>query len=387
MTGQSTPIVATVVGDHTDKSSIESSKDLAQVAYCILLRDRRVLVTLFLLLLIIVGLAIGLALALVQKSDNGSSPTVSPERKNQPSLFPTTSPTNSPTQESLRDYLISISPDGGASLRNASSPQRLALDLLETDPNLDSYNSEQMNQKYAMHILRFMIIGYSNVDILGVNKSEVPCDSCQWEGRRLSDVAASLFDECSWPFLYCNGFGQLTNLEMIYMDYSFTIPAEFSFLKNIRRISLYSNSIFGTLPSELGQLINMEELLLSGDFSSGGTIPTEYGNIQSLINMKLSYMGFSGIIPSEFGQLTNLHTLDVESNFLSGTIPPDIFSNPQLCYVYVGNNLLRGLIPSEIGAHTILKEFRASENELTGHIPTQVGRLSNHLASFQVYDK
>jgi Leucine-rich repeat (LRR) protein len=66
-----------------------------------------------------------------------------------------------------------------------------------------------------------------------------------------------------------------------------------------------------------------ETLHLSGNFFQT-FIPTTFGNLASLTDLRLAMNLLSGPIPSEFGLLANLTNLELQFNFLTGTIPPEI---------------------------------------------------------------
>ena len=74
---------------------------------------------------------------------------------------------------------------------------------------------------------------------------------------------------------------------------------------SVTQLSLMSNSLTGTIPSELGNLTNLTWLNLSRNSLSGG-IPGELGNLTNLEQLNLSDNSLSGSIPRELGSLTNL---------------------------------------------------------------------------------
>merc|ERR1712137_990138 len=85
---------------------------------------------------------------------------------------------------------------------------------------------------------------------------------------------------------------------------------------------LESNKLSGTIPAEIGNLINLEELILESNKLSG-TIPAEIGNLINLSILILSSNELSGSIPEGIDNL-NLGGLDLHDNKLSGIIPQGI---------------------------------------------------------------
>lgn len=107
----------------------------------------------------------------------------------------------------------------------------------------------------------------------------------------------------------------------------------------------------GTIPSQFGLLINLEDISLEG-LSLTGSLPTEIGQWQSLTGCDFRNMDITGSLPSELGEI--LATEDV----------------------YLGESSLRGALPSQFG-----KWESASSNmyfryaSFSGELPTELGRL------------
>ena len=100
-------------------------------------------------------------------------------------------------------------------------------------------------------------------------------------------------------------------------------------------------------------------------------------NIEETTSLDLSYSGFTGEIPSEIGQLTDLEHLKLNGNQLTGEIPSEIGQLTDLEYLYLNDNQLTGEIPPEIGNLTNLNYWFVYQNQLTGEIPSEIGNLIN----------
>jgi Leucine-rich repeat (LRR) protein len=59
------------------------------------------------------------------------------------------------------------------------------------------------------------------------------------------------------------------------------LPSRIGELKQLQELMLQINSIGGTLPPSIGNLTNLKELRLYGNYLSG-TIPETVGNLKSL---------------------------------------------------------------------------------------------------------
>ena len=83
------------------------------------------------------------------------------------------------------------------------------------------------------------------------------------------------------------------------------------------------NQLTGSIPTEIGRLINLEALLLyDNDFR--GRIPSELGKLVKLRNLSLHVNKLSGQIPKEIGFLTSLTKLYLWGNCLGGKLPPGL---------------------------------------------------------------
>ena len=137
-----------------------------------------------------------------------------------------------------------------------------------------------------------------------------------------------------------------------------------------------SNGLKGVIPSELGNLSNLEFLHLSRNQLTG-PIPPELGNLSNLTNLNLRANDLEGPIPPELGNLSNLTNLDLGSNGLTGPIPAELGNLSNLTNLDLGSNGLTGPIPAELGNLSNLTNLDLGSNGLTGPIPAELGNLSN----------
>ncbi len=149
-------------------------------------------------------------------------------------------------------------------------------------------------------------------------------------------------------------------------------------------IDLGENNLVGTLPAELGNLDNLQELLLS-DNQLTGSVPTELGNLVRLQDLSLSHNKLTGSIPTELGNLDNLQYLRLRDNQLTGSIPTELGNLVRLQYLRLSQNQLTGSIPTELGNLDNLQSLELYNNQLTGSIPTELGNLDN-LRTLELYN-
>ena len=151
---------------------------------------------------------------------------------------------------------------------------------------------------------------------------------------------------------------------------------------SVTQLSLMSNSLTGTIPSELGNLTNLTWLNLSRNSLSGG-IPGELGNLTNLEQLNLSDNSLSGSIPRELGSLTNLEELNLYGNSLSGNIPAELGNLSNLKYLWLAVNSLTGSIPSELGNLALLSVLTLSNNDLTGAVPASLNAFNIKNSAFK----
>jgi len=144
----------------------------------------------------------------------------------------------------------------------------------------------------------------------------------------------------------------------------------------IRDLRLFTNNLIGSLPIELGNLVNLEDIWLFGN-QLNGNIPSELGSLVNLREINLYDNKLTGSIPTELGNLTNLTKLNLNRNELNGSIPPELGNLTNLTEIYLYKNNLVGNIPAELGNLTMLTKLYLYENLLTGNIPAQLGNLNN----------
>ena len=107
-----------------------------------------------------------------------------------------------------------------------------------------------------------------------------------------------------------------------------------------------------------------------------GEIPSEIGNLINLETLNLSYNQLTGPIPPEIGNLINLGTLNLSNNQLTGPIPPEISNLINLRTLVLKDNQFIGQIPLELENLSSLQSLRLENNQLNGEIPETLCNLN-----------
>ncbi|MYC99434.1 MAG: hypothetical protein F4X13_09220 [Gammaproteobacteria bacterium] len=168
----------------------------------------------------------------------------------------------------------------------------------------------------------------------------------------------------------------LVDLDLSNNDLTGPIPSELAALGNVLRLRLRRNSLTGSIPPELGNLAKLERLDLSLN-DLAGSIPAELGDLTNLRALDLTWNELSGAIPPEIGQLTRLEDLDLALNDFSGPIPAFLGNLTNLRQLHLAVNQFSGQIPALLGGLTRLEHLGLNNNALSGPIPPELGNLTN----------
>ncbi|ORY45075.1 L domain-like protein [Rhizoclosmatium globosum] len=144
--------------------------------------------------------------------------------------------------------------------------------------------------------------------------------------------------------------GMLVNLEILQItDCAFddaVIPNELGMLMKLKMLAIDNCNISGPFPEVVCSLVGLDRLSLVSN-RLYGNIPASIGNLKQLTRLQLSHNNLSGPIPQEIGYIEELDTLDLSHNKLSGSIPQSFSQLGHLWIMHLNNNLLTGEIPRE----------------------------------------
>ena len=151
-----------------------------------------------------------------------------------------------------------------------------------------------------------------------------------------------------------------------------TIPPEIKNLVNLNGFGLEYNQLTGPIPHAIGGLRNLQDLELHHN-NFDGHIPESLGNLTILNYLGLGFNKLRGNVPSSLGNCQNLMLLSVSNNKLTGALPPQILGIVTLSILLdLSGNLLTGSIPAEVGNLKNLVQLGLSENRFSNEIPVSL---------------
>ncbi|KAF3945632.1 hypothetical protein CMV_028013 [Castanea mollissima] len=131
---------------------------------------------------------------------------------------------------------------------------------------------------------------------------------------------------CNWSGIACNEFRSVIHINLTDSGLKGTLHAlSFSFFPNLLGLNLSNNSLYGTIPSFLGNLSKLIYLDLSCN-QLFGRIPSEIGLMRALRIVYLFENNINESIPYEIGMLSSLNDLALFKNNLTGSVPASIGS-------------------------------------------------------------
>ncbi|KAL3848774.1 hypothetical protein ACJIZ3_010656 [Penstemon smallii] len=155
-----------------------------------------------------------------------------------------------------------------------------------------------------------------------------------------------------------------------------TIPSEIGNLNSLLWLHLGENNLTGTIPETLGLLRNVQRLSINSN-KLHGPIPNSICNLENMFHISLEENGLFGQLPSCLGNLPSLQEIYLADNFFNSSIPSSLWSSNRLQIVSISQNLFEGSLSDAIGNMNSLRMLNLSGNQLTGIIPSSIGELQS----------
>lgn len=161
------------------------------------------------------------------------------------------------------------------------------------------------------------------------------------EGRALLHFRAGIEDDphyalfnwnafdknpCSWFGIRCAN-GKVVSIKLSRLSLKGILAPELGQLSSLKELILRKNDFMGTIPSQYGEMEQLEVLDLAYN-NLTGQLPQDLGNLSSLNRLYLENNSFEGVIPSKLGKLQNLYEL---VGFILGGMPNTHFAENNCC--------------------------------------------------------
>ncbi|KAK1552183.1 hypothetical protein Q3G72_011975 [Acer saccharum] len=149
-------------------------------------------------------------------------------------------------------------------------------------------------------------------------------------------------DPCSWRMITCTD-GYVSSLGLPSQSLSGSLSPWIGNLTNLQSVLLQNNAISGPIPATLGKLEKLQTLDLSNNLFSG-EIPDSLGVLQNLNYLRLNNNSLLGPCPDTLSKIEGLTLVDLSYNNLSGSLPKIsartfiVTGNPLICGPKSNNN-------------------------------------------------
>ncbi|KAI3809313.1 hypothetical protein L1987_25284 [Smallanthus sonchifolius] len=168
-----------------------------------------------------------------------------------------------------------------------------------------------------------------------------------------------------------SSLGNLSLMVDMYLtsnEFNASIPSSLGNCKRLIRLNLDRNSLTGDIPRQLFELSSLSISLNLGNNQLSGQLPVEVGNLKNLNEIVLANNRLAGEIPSSLGSCSSLQNLNISNNFFTGSFPASLGSLRALESLDVSSNNFTGGIPSYLEVIP-LKSLNISYNDLEGEVP------------------
>ena len=184
----------------------------------------------------------------------------------------------------------------------------------------------------------------------------------------------------NWFGIKCDSNGMVEEIQHNENNVDGTIPSEFGALDSLSVIKLYNNKLIGSIPVELYTLASLSFLDLETNALTGKCILS--ARVFLVLNNMSWFSSFTFCFyliiksagelfpPEMFATSNTLERFRASINtFTPGTIPTEIGNFLKLEQIWIAGTNRTGTIPDEINLMVSLENIAFSNNALTGEIP------------------
>ncbi|KAK7815345.1 receptor-like protein eix2, partial [Quercus suber] len=178
-----------------------------------------------------------------------------------------------------------------------------------------------------------------------------------------------------WLLCQLEGIG--SGCKFIFWN-NFTLMCSIKYGQNLVILNLANNSLYGQIPSSIGQLIHLRTLRLDRNRHAGELPLSLQNSTASVDNHSFTYIPHKIYYHYIFQNfLPFAKSLDLSSNKSTGQIPKEVMSLVGLKNLNLSTNHLIGPIPPNIAEMIELESLDLSRNQLSCTIPTGMTNLTS----------
>ncbi|XP_020589468.1 protein NSP-INTERACTING KINASE 3-like isoform X2 [Phalaenopsis equestris] len=195
-------------------------------------------------------------------------------------------------------------------------------------------------------MMSWLDVSSSNLSPSGINYEVVALMAIKMELNDpynvLENWDINSVDPCSWRMVTCSADGFVSALGLPSQSLSGNLSPWIGNISNLESVLLQNNAISGPIPSTVGRLEKLQTLDLSNNHFYG-SIPDSLGGLTNLNYLRLNNNSLSGPCPDSLSNIKGLTLLDLSFNNLSGPLPKlfartfNIGGNPLICSKNLGN--------------------------------------------------
>jgi hypothetical protein len=248
---------------------------------------------------------------------------------------------------------------------SGATPQHMALAwIVNDDPAQLSFDHPALLDRYSLVTFYF---ASTNAETGGWKDAHAWLSEqgiCAWHGiecvRREQEATVNNNFK---PFTSTyNDNDRVTGISLKENDIEGEIPGEWgTALDHLITLDLQDNRLGHVVPTAIGNLVNLRELLLRNNLFYG-PLPSEFGALTNLHHLNLAKNDFEGPIPAIWKNMKELRNFDVSSNLLTGSIP-DFSQMTRLLGLFMEDNNFEGALPTFLQKFTDLSKFMRSPSQ------------------------
>ncbi|XP_078166213.1 receptor-like protein EIX2 [Carex rostrata] len=284
----------------------------------------------------------------------------------------------------------------------------------------DSYDwVESLNKLSSLEVLVFShnnltqipntltFVNFTSLRVLHISYQNFNTTIPNWVGS-LHSLNVIILEDCNLVGPYPATLGNLTSLKKLALDYNSLdgkVPPLHSLRKltdlslsgnnikgdikdlllsklsnytwrNLEYLDLSSNDLNGTIPTHIGNLINLVHLDLSSNSLTGLLSETHLTTLSKLKFLDLRYANITILFGSDWTPSFQLNTIMLSSNKLGPKFPSWIRTQVQTEYLYLRDTRIDDSIPDWIWSISSLRFLQWSTNILRGKLPVSLVHMT-----------